>query len=89
MSRSDVRTNPKLFIGDKLRRGRIAAGFTSQDALAAKLGFNRTVITKAEVGERVPSAEVLEAWCGTCKLDLEMYVDLAELARSVDGPIPA
>jgi len=89
MSRSDVRTNPKLFIGDKLRRGRIAAGFTSQDALAVKLGFNRTVITKTEVGERVPSVEVLEAWCGTCKLDLEMYVDLAELARAVDGPIPA
>jgi transcriptional regulator with XRE-family HTH domain len=89
MSRSDVRTNPKLFIGDKLRRGRLAAGFASQDALAAKLGFNRTVITKAEVGERVPSVEVLEAWCQTCKLDLEMYVDLAELARAADGPIPA
>jgi len=85
----DARSNPKLFLGDKLRRGRVAAGFASQDALAAKLGFDRTVITKAEVADRVPSPDVLEAWCEACKLDPEMYGDLAELARSSDGPIPA
>lgn len=85
----DARSNPKLFLGDKLRRGRIAAGFTSHAALATEIGFDRTVITKIEVGDRVPSPEVLAVWCGACKLDLEMYGDLAELARSSDGPVPA
>jgi ribosome-binding protein aMBF1 (putative translation factor) len=51
----DAKTNPKVFLGEKLRRARIAAGFSSQDALAAKLGFDRTVITKAETGDRVPT----------------------------------
>jgi transcriptional regulator with XRE-family HTH domain len=84
----DARTNPKVFLGDHLRRARIAAGFSSQDALAAKLGFDRTVITKGETGDRVPTTDVLAAWCEACGLDAELYADIAELARSSDGPIP-
>jgi transcriptional regulator with XRE-family HTH domain len=72
----------------RLRQGRIDAGFSSQDALAAKLGFDRTVITKAETGERPPTPDVLSTWCETCGLDLDMFTGLAELARSADGPIP-
>jgi transcriptional regulator with XRE-family HTH domain len=84
----DARTNPKVFLGERLRRARIAAGYSSQDALAAKLGFDRTVITKAETGERVPTPDVLAAWCEACGIDPELYADIAELARSSDGPIP-
>jgi transcriptional regulator with XRE-family HTH domain len=84
----DAKTNPKVFLGDKLRRARIVAGFSSQDALAAKLGFDRTVITKAETGDRVPTPDVLAAWSDACGLDAELYADIAELARSSDGPIP-
>jgi transcriptional regulator with XRE-family HTH domain len=50
--RRDPKTNPKAFLGKRLRIARIAGGFTSQEALAAKLGFDRTVIAKAESGER-------------------------------------
>jgi transcriptional regulator with XRE-family HTH domain len=85
----DARTNPKVFLGNRLRRARIAAGFNSQDLLAVKLGFDRTVITKAETGGRVPTPDVLAAWCEACGLDAELYGDIAELARSSDGPIPA
>ncbi len=85
----DPRTNPAAFLGEKLRQGRIAAGYASQDALAAKLGFDRTVITKAETGERPPTPEVLLAWCEVCHLDTDMYTGLAELARSADGPVPS
>lgn len=84
----DARTNPKIFLGARLRRARIAAGYSSQDALAAKLGFDRSVVTKAETGDRVPTPDVLAAWCEACGLDTELYADIADLARSSDGPIP-
>ena len=88
MARRDPKTNPAAFVGERLRRGRIAAGFTSQEALAVKLGFDRTVIAKAETGERPPTAEVLAAWCALCGLDAELFTDLTELARTADGPVP-
>lgn len=84
----DPRTNAAAFLGEKLRQGRIAAGFASQDALAAQLGYDRTVITKAETGDRPPTPEVLANWCEVCGLDPELYAGLADLARSSDGPIP-
>jgi transcriptional regulator with XRE-family HTH domain len=84
----DPKTNPKAFLGKRLRQGRIAAGFSSQDALAASLGFDRTVIAKAETGDRPPTSDVLAAWCETCGLDAELFTDFAELARSGDGPVP-
>ena len=55
------RANPKSFLGEELRRARIAAGFTSQEALAAKLGYDRSVIAKAETGDRPPSPDVAAA----------------------------
>jgi len=67
----------------------VAAGFSSQDALAAKLGFDRTVITKAETGERPPTIDVLAAWCQACSLDGDLFRRLGMLARRADGPLPA
>jgi transcriptional regulator with XRE-family HTH domain len=84
----DPNSNPKAFLGKRLRLARIGAGFSSQDALAAALGFDRTVIAKAETGDRPPTADVLAAWCDACGLDAGLFADLAELARSGDGPVP-
>jgi transcriptional regulator with XRE-family HTH domain len=84
----DAATNPAAFLGSRLRQGRVGAGFKSQDALAAQLGFDRSVITKAETGERPPSPEVLAAWCDACGLDAELYGGIAGLARAFDGPVP-
>lgn len=53
----DPASNPAAFLGAELRRARVAAGFTSQEALAARLGYDRTVIAKAETGERPPTPE--------------------------------
>jgi hypothetical protein len=47
------------------------------------------VVGKAESGERVPTPEVLAAWCGLCRLDAEHFGRLAELARAADGPVPS
>jgi transcriptional regulator with XRE-family HTH domain len=89
MARRDPDTDPKAFLGRELARTRKAAGFSSQDALAARLGFDRTVIAKAESGERVPTDEVLDAWCEACDLDRELFGRWAAFARRTDGPIPS
>jgi transcriptional regulator with XRE-family HTH domain len=88
MARRDPETNPAAFLSGELRRARVAAGFSSQDALAAKLGFDRTVVAKAETGERPPTDEVLAAWCQACRLDDELFGRMAVLARRADGPVP-
>lgn len=87
-SRRDPATSPPKFLGDELRRARVTAGYSSQEALAAKLGFDRSVVGKAESGERVPSPEVLEAWCVACQVDAGLFTRLALLARSANGPFP-
>ena len=88
MARRDPETDPRARLGDELRRARLAAGFSSQEALAAKLGFDRTVIAKAETGDRPPTPEVLAAWCQACGIDAEMFERWAVLARRADGPVP-
>jgi transcriptional regulator with XRE-family HTH domain len=88
MARRDPETNPAAFLGGELRRARVAAGFSSQDALAARLGFDRTVLAKAETGERPPTGDVLAAWCTACSLDAELFGRLVVLARQADGPVP-
>jgi transcriptional regulator with XRE-family HTH domain len=87
MAARDPQAEPRAFLGAELQRGRIAAGFASQEALAARLGFDRSVIGKAETGERPPSPEVLAAWCQVCELDGELFLRLAGLARRTDGPV--
>ena len=91
MAKRDPETDPKGFLGDELKRVRLAAGFSSQDALAARLGFDRTVITKAETGDRPPTDDVLAAWCAACGLPAELaelFARLVVLARRADGPVP-
>jgi transcriptional regulator with XRE-family HTH domain len=88
MPSRDPETDPKACLGKMLKRARVKSGFSSQEAFAAKLGFDRTVVTKAESGDRVPSADVLTAWCGECGLDEDHFADVAALARRAEGPIP-
>jgi transcriptional regulator with XRE-family HTH domain len=88
MARRDPAASPPAFLGAELRRARLAAGFSSQEALAAKLGFDRTVVAKAETGERPPTQDVLEAWSAACDLDSDLFTRLAALARSANGPVP-
>jgi transcriptional regulator with XRE-family HTH domain len=80
---------PRQFLGTELCRARVSAGFSSQQALAEHLGFERTVVAKAESGERVPSDPVLTTWTKACSIDTEHYQRLADLARTSDGPVPA
>lgn len=81
---------PRQYLGGELSRARIAAGFKSQQAFANRLGFHRSVIAKAESGERVPSADVLAAWCEATGVAGDHFGRMAEMARSAsdDSPIP-
>jgi transcriptional regulator with XRE-family HTH domain len=88
MARRDPETSPAAFLGDELRRARMAAGFTSQESLATKLGFDRTVVSKAETGERPPTMDVLAAWCQACGLDQELFGRMTVLARRVESLPP-
>lgn len=56
------RDSDAMFLGMVLRRARMAAGITSQDELADRLGYERTVIAKAESGQRPPSPDVARAY---------------------------
>jgi transcriptional regulator with XRE-family HTH domain len=49
------------FLGTELRRARLAAGIKSQEELAEILGFDRSVISKAE-GGKPPSPELARAY---------------------------
>jgi hypothetical protein len=49
------------FLGTELRRARLAAGIKSQEELAVILGFDRSVISKAE-GGKPPSPELARAY---------------------------
>jgi transcriptional regulator with XRE-family HTH domain len=83
----DPETDPRAFLGEELARAKAAAGFSSQQALADHLGFDRSVIGKAESGDRPPTPEVLRAWCEACNLDYDHFARLAALARRADGPV--
>ena len=78
---------PPRFLGALLRRARLAAGIKSQDKLAQMLGYDRSVIAKAETGERPPSEDVMEALVKALGLG-QVVTRLASLARRSTG-IPA
>ena len=83
----DPETNAAASLGAELRRARMAAGIKSQDKLAQMLGYDRSVIAKAETGERPPSEDVMEALVKTLGLG-QVVTRLASLARRSTG-IPA
>jgi hypothetical protein len=87
-SSRDPREDPAALLGLELKRIREAAGFASQDALARALGFTRTVIGKAESGERVPTRDVFYPWLDACRLAGEvrdMLIREYELVRNLVG----
>jgi transcriptional regulator with XRE-family HTH domain len=88
----DAKQNPKARLGEMLAQARENAGFPTQAALAEHLSLDRTVVGKAESGERPPSDAVLEAWIDACRItNVELYTILLDLARRADDndPIPS
>jgi transcriptional regulator with XRE-family HTH domain len=74
---------PREQLADLLRQARLAAGFSSHQALARRLNVSRPVITRAEnPREAVPSQAVIRDWVQATNADLAMLSDYADRARS-------
>lgn len=86
----DPGSDAGALLGDNLRQARTMAGYRSQDALADALGTDRTVIAKAETGERPPNDILMKAWLDACEVTGLARTALEgewRLARSKEGPV--
>jgi len=96
----DFGDSPAVRLGRHLKRIRLAAGYTSQPSLSARIGFVEDVVQKGETGKRVPSKEVFPGWIEACRMGIDgkrqvltdgeilVMTDLWETARTAQGPIP-
>jgi len=71
-----------------LHDARLTTGYTSQDSLARDLNVDRSVVTKAESGNRFPSDKVLLKWCELCGLDAGKVLTMVGRARDTSVAIP-
>lgn len=88
----DPRKDPRALLGRALKRLRVAAGYTTQAALAARLdGHGADSVQKAETGYQFPTDDLILRWLDTCDasaLDRELIADLVEHAREAEPIIP-
>ena len=88
-------------LGEELRQLRIAAGYPSIQALAARIdGYGESLIAKVEQGKRTASRQLFPAWLDACAVHIETRATvltdghrraltaLWELALKREGPIP-
>jgi hypothetical protein len=83
--------DPAALLGMELARVRIEAGHPVQAAFAVVLGYERTVISKAESGDRPPTDVVFTAWmdaCGIAGTERAMLERQLTLARNARGAVP-
>lgn len=83
--------DPAALLGMELARIRVEAGYPVQAAFAGVLGYDRTVISKAESGDRPPTNAVSTAWmdaCGITGTERAMLERQLTLARNSRGAVP-
>lgn len=78
----DPKSDLAVWLGEQLREARLAAGITSQDALARELGYDRTTINKVETGASPASDDlairIAKRFPGAAG---GKFVDLSDVAR--------
>jgi transcriptional regulator with XRE-family HTH domain len=77
-----------VFFGEELMRVRLAAGFPTQDALAAAMHVSRDVVTKGENGRQTVTDDTFRLWMDACQVSAELRDYLTRalvLAREADG----
>ena len=94
MSRPNGRNpeeDPGAAFGEQLRILREDAGFTTQPALGARIGYGQDAVSKVETGDRVPTDTMYVAWleaCGATPREKKILDKQLVLARKTRGPIP-
>ena len=78
-----------LDVGDKIKNLRIGKGLT-QDEPAERLGVSRALVSKWEIGSRLPSYSTLEELAGIFNVDSELLILAdATVYEDLDNCIPA
>ncbi len=78
---------PAALLGRHLKRIRLAAGFVTQAALAARLdGYGEDVVSKGETGVQPPTEDCLLKWLDLCQASDEARVYIIELWEVVRSP---
>ena len=88
-------------LGEELRQLRIAAGYPTIQAFAARIdGYGESLITKVEQGKRTASKQLFPAWLDACAVHIDdrtpvltdghrrALTALWEIALKREGPIP-
>jgi transcriptional regulator with XRE-family HTH domain len=68
---SESGDSPAVRLGRQLKRIRLAAGYTTLQSLAKRIGFGEDVIQKAETGNRAPSEAVFPAILDACTTSID------------------
>jgi len=82
--------DPAAFLGEQLRRVRIAAGYRIQDSFAVAMHVSQDTISKAETGAQPPTDDVHALWMELCSVsggELDWFRAALTLARHFRGPV--
>jgi transcriptional regulator with XRE-family HTH domain len=81
-------TDPAAFLGEQLRRVRLAAGYKIQDSFAAAAYVSQDTVSKAETGYQPPTDDMLDLWMKLCHVagsELDWFKGAIKLARNFRG----
>jgi transcriptional regulator with XRE-family HTH domain len=81
-------TDPAAFLGQQLRRVRLAADYPSQESFGAALHMSQDQVSRAENGNQPPMDDVLDRWmelCGVTGAELEWFKGMVKVARAVNA----
>jgi transcriptional regulator with XRE-family HTH domain len=80
--------DPAAFLGEHLRRIRLAAGYRIQESFAAVMHTSQDTISRAETGNQPPTDDLFAQWMELCHVtggELEMFKGALKLARNSKG----
>ena len=87
----DPESDPAAALGESLRDLRTDAGFRTQEDFAKATGYARESISRAETGDSLPGADMLNDWLDACDATVRerrLIERQCKLARKAKGPIP-
>jgi transcriptional regulator with XRE-family HTH domain len=77
----DPETDLAAALGEELKRLRLAAGYTTQEAFARAINFTREAVSKVETGYELPSDNLYLKWLGVCQASDETRHHLDRMLR--------